>query len=159
MYGLLGFLLESLWYKIFRIKSYSGFLLGPFTPIYGVGVICILLIQKYVISRINGSKLVKLIISFLIFTLVLSIIEGLGGYLLEWLFDVELWNYTNKPYHLGKYVCLEMALVWGVSSVLFIYIIKPFMDRFIKRIPKKATYLFITILVSDFIYSWIKYNT
>ncbi len=158
VYSVLGFLLESVWYKVLEIDNYSGFLFGPFTPIYGFGVLCILVIEKVFIRKIKGNRIIKGIISFLTFMLLLSIIEFIGGTLLDKVFGIELWNYSNKKWHLGKYVCLELALVWGFGSLLFIYIVKPFMDRFIKKIPKKATYTFIGILVLDLVMSYLRYN-
>lgn len=155
IYSVIGFLMESALYKIFSIDNYSGFLSGPITPVYGIGVLIILITNKYIIEKIKTNRFLKIIISFFVFAILLSLIELLGGVLLKELLNVELWNYSNKKYNIGKYMCLELALVWGVFSLLFIYFIKPFMDRFIKKIPKKATYVFIIVFAIDIIYSLI----
>ncbi len=155
IYSVIGFLMESALYKIFSIDNYSGFLSGPITPVYGIGVLIILITNKYIIEKIKTNRFLKIIISFFVFAILLSLIELLGGVLLKELLNVELWNYSNKKYNIGKYMCLELALVWGVFSLLFIYFIKPFMDRFIKKIPKKATYVFIIAFAIDIIYSLI----
>ena len=155
IYSVIGFLMESALYKIFSIDNYSGFLSGPITPVYGIGVLIILITNKYIIEKIKTNRFLKIIISFFVFAILLSLIELLGGVLLKELLNVELWNYSNKKYNIGKYMCLELALVWGVFSLLFIYFIKPFMDRFIKKIPKKATYVFVIAFAIDIIYSLI----
>lgn len=147
--------MESALYKFFSIDNYSGFMIGPITPIYGIGVVVILVINKYILEKINTNKIIKLILSFFIFAILLTIIEFIGGLLLDKILNVELWNYTNKKYNIGKYICLELSLVWGIFSLIFIYIVKPFMDRFIKRVPKKATYLFLFIFFIDLLYSLI----
>lgn len=147
--------MESALYKFFSIDNYSGFMTGPITPIYGIGVLVILVINKYILEKINTNKIIKIILSFLIFAILLTIIEFIGGLLLDKILNVELWNYTNKKYNIGKYICLELSLVWGIFSLIFIYIVKPFMDRFIKRVPKKATYLFLFIFFIDLLYSLI----
>ena len=158
IYSVLGFLLESTWYKILSIDSYSGFLFGPFTPVYGFGVLCILIIDHFIIQKISCHKIVKIIISFFIFAIMLSLIEMVGGLFLEHFLGIEMWNYSNKQFNFGKYACLELSLVWGIGSVIFIYIVKPFMDRFIKKIPKKATLIFLGILYIDFIASVLRYK-
>lgn len=155
IYSVIGFLMESALYKIFSIDNYSGFLSGPITPVYGIGVLIILITNKYIIEKIKTNRFLKIIISFFVFAILLSLIELLGGVLLKELLNVELWNYSNKKYNIGKYMCLELALVWGVFSLLFIYFIKPFMDKFIKKIPKKATYVFVIAFAIDIIYSLI----
>ena len=73
------------------------------------------------------------------------------------LFDIELWNYSNKKFNIGKYICLEISVIWGFASIAYIYFVKKFMDRFIKRIPKKATYLFSIIFLLDLCYVFIKH--
>lgn len=153
VYSLLGFVMESALYKFFSIDNYSGFMIGPITPIYGFGVLAILIINKYIIEKIKVNRFIKIIISFLVFAIILTLLEFIGGLLLDKILNVELWNYTNKKYNIGKYICLELSLVWGLFSIIFIYILRPFMDRFIKRIPKKATYLFLFIFIVDLIYS------
>ncbi len=158
VYSVLGFLLESTWYKILQIDNYSGFLFGPCTPIYGFGALCILIIERVFIRRIKGNRIVKGIISFLVFAVLLSVIELLGGVLLEKILGITLWDYSNKPWHLGKYVCLELSLVWGFGSLLFIYVVKPFMDKMIKKIPVKATYTFMGILIVDLVMSYLRYK-
>lgn len=155
IYSVIGFLMESALYKIFSIDNYSGFLSGPITPVYGIGVLIILITNKYIIEKIKTNRFLKIIISFFVFAILLSLIELLGGVLLKELLNVELWNYSNKKYNIGKYMCLELALVWGVFSLLFIYFIKPFMDKLIKKIPKKATYVFVIAFAIDIIYSLI----
>ena len=62
---------------------------------------------------------------------------------------MELWDYSNKKYSLGKYVSLDTSLIWGAFSIIFIYIIHPFLDRLIKKIPKLVTYLGIIIFLVD----------
>lgn len=155
IYSVIGFIMESALYKFFSIDNYSGFMTGPITPIYGIGVVVILVINKYILEKINTNKIIKIIFSFLVFAILLTIIEFIGGLLLDKILNVELWNYTNKKYNIGKYICLELSLAWGIFSLIYIYIVKPFMDRFIKRVPKKATYLFLFIFFIDLLYSLI----
>ena len=156
LYSVIGFLMESAIFKINSIDNYSGFMIGPVTPVYGVGVIIILLVDKYIVNKIKCNKFKKLILRYILFFVLLTIIEFIGGFLLDKLLGIQLWNYTNKKFNIGKYVCLELSFIWGLFGVLFIYIVKPFMDRFVKRIPKKATLFFSFIFIIDLCYVFIK---
>jgi len=62
-----------------------------------------------------------------------------------------MWNYTHKKYNIGKYICLEYVPIWGLLGVIITYILKPFIDKVIKLIPKEATYFFTIILLLDLV--------
>ena len=119
------------------------------TAVYGVGIISIILLNKYVFKRLKYNKIIKYLIEFLILTIVLTLIEFIGGNVLNYLFDIDMWNYTKKPYNFGKYICLELALTWGVMGVLFIHIFKPFTDKILSKITNKEVYLFLSIFLVD----------
>lgn len=154
LYSFLGFVMESTLYKNTKLKK-SGVLNGPVTLVYGVGGIALILIDKYIISKIHTSKIIKIIISFFIYAVLLTLVELVCGHLCNIIFDVDMWNYTSKKYNIGKYICLEFIPIWGLLGVLITYVLKPFFDKVIKLIPKEATYLLTFILVLDFIITLI----
>lgn len=143
---------------IFKNKSQvktSGVLNGPLTLVYGLGGLTIILIDKYIISKIKTNKILKIIISFFIYAITLGIIEYISGYLCKIIFGVEMWNYSNKKYHIGKYTCLEYIPIWGIIAIIITYILKPFIDKVLKLIPKEATYFFILLTFLDIIVTLI----
>lgn len=150
LYSLLGFIMESTLYKNTRLKP-SGVLNGPVTLVYGVGGLALILINKYIIDKIHTHKIIKIIISFFIYAILLTLVELVCGYLCNIIFGVDMWNYTNKKYNIGKYICLELVPIWGLLGVLVTYVLKPFLDKIIKLIPREATYFFFFILTLDFI--------
>lgn len=154
LYSFLGFVMESTLYKNTKLKK-SGVLNGPVTLVYGVGGIALILINKYIISKIHTSTIIKIIISFFIYAVLLTLVELVCGHLCNIIFDVDMWNYTSKKYNIGKYICLELVPIWGLLGVLVTYVLKPFFDKVIKLIPKEATYLLTFILVLDFIITLI----
>ena len=146
IFSILGHFLESLFYA----SGDSGIFLSYWTPIYGIGTVIILLINKW-INKFNISKVLKVLYLFLFSSIFLSTIEALGGYLIKWIFNVELWNYTNYRFNIGRYTALEMSLIWGLSSILLIYFIKPINDKIVKHIPKIFTYIIIGLFIIDII--------
>ena len=141
--------MESTLFKITGSLKDSGIFYGPMTAVYGVGIISIILLNKYVFKRLKCNKIIKYLVEFLILTIVLTLIEFIGGNVLNYLFDIDMWNYTKKPYNFGKYICLELALTWGVMGVLFIHIFKPFTDKILSKITNKEVYLFLSIFLVD----------
>lgn len=137
IFSIIGHFLESI------LFNKSGILLGYWTPIYGIGSIIILFINK----KINGKfKPLKL---FLLCSIILSIIEAIGGELIENIFQITFWDYSNYKFNLGKYISLEISIIWGLASLLLIYILKPITDKIISKIPKYLTFVLIIILFID----------
>ena len=146
IFSILGHFFESFFYA----SGDSGIFLSYWTPIYGIGTVIILLINKW-INKFNISKILKVLYLFLFSSIILSTIEALGGYLIKWIFDIELWNYTNYRFNIGRYTALEMSLIWGLGSILLIYFIKPISDKIVKHIPKILSFILIGLFIIDVI--------
>ena len=144
--SIIGHIIESFFYS----SGDSGILLGYWTPIYGIGTIIILLVNRCV-NEEKSSRFFKIITLFISSAIILCIIEAIGGYLIKLIFDKELWNYSNHKFNIGRYTSLEMSLLWGISSIVLIYLIKPIIDKFINKIPKFISYMLITIFIIDII--------
>jgi len=153
-FSILGHILES----ILMPHISSGIMFGPWTPIYGIGVIFILLINKFLSKRKIPTPYYPIFV-FITSAVILSTIEFIGGYLIEILFGRTFWDYSNEPLHIGKYASLKMALIWGVSALVVTYILKPLIDRYIEKIPKLITYVLAFIFTIDTILTLLHYLT
>ena len=145
IFSILGHLLEIILY------NKSGILFGWWTPIYGIGSVIILLINYLLIEKLKLKRAIKVIVLFLACAIILSTIEFIGGNLIEYFFHTSFWDYTKYKYNFGKYAALEMSLIWGLSSILLIYFLKPLMDKIIGKIPKYLTYLLIILFIIDLV--------
>lgn len=150
MYNVNIFLFYSIFGNVFeRILMYfkhtdyvSGFMGTIFTPIYGIAVLVIL----YIHNRIKiDNKFFKILVEFFLYVVVLSMLEFIGGVLIEKVFNKVYWNYSKYKYNLGKYICLEVSMLWGVLSLGIVYLIHPLFKKIERYIPK-----FVTIGLSIF---------
>lgn len=148
-YSLFGFILESDLYKITNSQRHSGIFYGPITEVYGFGVLALILIKKHFLDKLRCNKYLKVVITFFICWISLTLIELIGGNILNLLFDIDMWDYTKKAFNAGKYICLELSLVWGIFGVIYIYYLKDFFDKIIALIPKKLTYALVIINIID----------
>ena len=73
--SILGFIIETI------INGKSGILYGPYTPVYGIGCIIILLIYEKNKKR-NIKKTTKIIITIITSTILLTLAELIGGLLI-----------------------------------------------------------------------------
>ena len=154
-YSLFGFILESTIYKIRKSKRHSSIFYGPITMVYGFGVLLLLLTKKYILDKLNLSKRKKLIVTFLTCMIVFTLTEWLGGNILSRVFQIDLWDYSKKSFHFGKYIFLELSLVWGFLGTIYIYYVKDFIDKILNLFPKKMTLVFLVLNLIDTIFVFI----
>lgn len=146
LYSIIGHIIESIIYLFY--SGHSGFLYGFWTPVYGVGIIIVLLIDKF-IKKFKLNRFKYLLLLFLISSILLTLIEYLGGILLKNLFNIVLWNYSNHKFNFGKFISLEMMFVWGISSLFFIIFLKNISDKIVKKIPRIISWLLIILFFLD----------
>lgn len=153
IYSIAGWVLESV-YRSFCEKKLinTGFLYGPFCPIYGIGAIIMFLFLR----RFQGHFLVLFLISFFI----LSIWEYSVGVLLEKIFKTRYWDYSNHKINIKGRVCLFNSICWGILGVLFIMYIHPYVEENIKLVNPHILifiiYIIAFIVLIDTIVSIIK---
>ena len=155
IYSILGFLLETVFSIISGLFFESGILYGPWTPIYGISMILIIILSNYLFKNLHMHRILETIVVFFTLIIVLSIIEWLGGTLIELFFNISFWDYSNEPFHIGKYVCLKMSLVWGFGSIILIYIVKPFVEKIIKKIPHFLTITLSVLFIIDLFFTFL----
>lgn len=117
LFSVVGWILEFSYRSLISKKmSNPGFMTGFVVPIYGFGIIILntLCIMFYNLGFIYGA----LIITFLAI-IVLSILELFTGYLLNKLFKIRLWDYSDRRFNIRGYICLYFSLIWGILALLY----------------------------------------
>lgn len=95
-----------------------GFLIGPICPIYGIGVLLIMiLLHKYTEDWI---------VLFVMAVLLCSVLEYFTGYLMEKIFKARWWDYSHKKFNINGRICLDNLLAFGVLGLLVMYVLNPF---------------------------------
>lgn len=151
IYSILGFLLEGTFTLITKNNFSSGILYGPWTPVYGIGAILTIIISNKIFKNMHKNRKIETVVTFIILSIVLTLIEWIGGILIEKLFNETMWNYQNYKFNIGKYISLEMALIWGIISIFTVYFIKPVIDKLETKIPKYITIILTILFIIDLI--------
>ncbi len=145
VYSFLGWMCETIYCSIIDNQYVNrGFLKGPFCPIYGVGALIVIIFLTPFANNI--------IILFLIAMIFTSILEYITGVLLEAIFNLTWWDYSNYKFNIQGKVCLLNSILFGVLSVITIDFINPAMATFIKYIPLNYIALFSSISLIYFIF-------
>lgn len=139
VYAFLGWCTEVAFAAVKTGKFVNrGFLNGPLCPIYGVGVVLVVLL----LAPIHQSLALLYVAS----TVLVTVLEGLTGFFMDKIFHHKWWDYTDQPLNIGGYVCLPFSLVWGVCCVLIVRVIHPVVERGISALPMPLGIVFIVIL-------------
>ena len=86
---------------------------------------------------------------FLIFTIILSLVEYIGGVILNFVFNIDLWNYSSHKDAIGKYVCITNSLIWGLLGIINIYLVYPKLKTLLIKLPHIYTYISILTIFLD----------
>lgn len=144
VYSICGWLMESFFRSVYERKLINtGFLKGPFCPIYGIGSLIIIIFLKRFESNI--------ILLFLMSFLVLSIWEYIVGIYLEKVFKTKYWDYSDHKVNIKGRVCLTNSLFWGFLGIVFIKFIHPFIEQNLILLNATALKIFILIITVIFI--------
>lgn len=144
IYSFLGWTIEVI-DVLFETKKIvnRGFMVGPVCPIYGVGCfLLVLFLEKY-----KSSPLALFILGIVI----CSILEYLTSYLLEKIFKIRWWDYSNKKYNINGRICLETMIPFGLIGCLLVYFIHPFLMSLISNIPTLMINILFYILLIIFL--------
>ena len=128
LYAFLGWCTEVS-YAALRTGKFvnRGFLNGPVCPIYGCGVVVVLV----GLTPLKGN----FVLLFLGSVVLTSVLELATGFVLEKLFRQRWWDYSDKPFNLGGYICLEFSVMWGFACLFVVDILHPSIEFFIRLIP------------------------
>ena len=107
-----------------------GFLNGPICPIYGFGVISVVLALRPV-----QDSLLLLYAGSVLFT---SVMELVTGWALEKLFHARWWDYSDMPLNLMGHVCLVFSLLWGAACVAVVRGLHPLFVIGVTMLPAWA---------------------
>ena len=110
--------------------------LYPF-PVYGVGAVaCVLLLYpiKNFLEKHIGSRVVPLLISFVVNALVCTLIELAMGLALN--MDYALWDYRDMFGNFMGQVCLQNAVAFGIAATLMTWVIYPAAESGLRKLSK-----------------------
>lgn len=139
LYSFLGWLMETCYCSIMeRHLVARGFLYGPICPIYGCGVLLMILFFTPLKEH--------LVLFYITAVVVMTSWEYFVGWLLETTTHVKYWDYSNSKFNIKGRVCLWVALTWGVLSYIIIFWVHPPIEDLYEKIPLVLVYVLCGVL-------------
>lgn len=136
IYSTIGYFTEVFFiYLVDRKLSFNrGFLIGPYIPIYGVSIICMV--------RLFAPYKDDLFVLFILSAVACTVIEYVTSYVLEKIFKLRWWDYSHLSFNINGRVCLMNSVLFGVGSIAITKVINPLIESGLTSIPH---WLIITI--------------
>lgn len=107
-----------------------GFLNMPICPIYGFGVIMVV-----VFFRPIAHTFIPLFFVTSILCTTFELLVGLG---MEKMFNARWWDYSHEKFNYKGYICLKISILWGLGCVIVVRIVQPTVEKLIDLIPVKV---------------------
>ncbi|MGN0293586.1 MAG: hypothetical protein ACI4D3_06230 [Lachnospiraceae bacterium] len=128
IYCFLGWCFESAYVSICKRRPVNrGFMRGPLLPLYGSGAITVL----FVALPFRDMPVMVYITGMIAAT----ILEYIVGVVMEALFKVRYWDYSNQRFNIQGHICLSSSIAWGFLSMALIYgMHKPF-EKLVLGLP------------------------
>lgn len=144
IYSFLGWLMESIKLSILSKKFINrGFLIGPYCPIYGCGVVLIsILLQKYH-NDIPAT--------FFLSMLICGTLEYATSYIMEKIFKARWWDYSERKFNINGRICLETLIPFGIAGTAITIWVNPFFLKYINMVPPIAMHIILGVLSVIFI--------
>lgn len=150
IYAFAGWCLESIG-GIFnpKVKKFinRGFLIGPYCPVYGIGVVLVSILLKKYTNDIPAL--------FFLSLLICGVLEYFTGYIMEKFFNARWWDYSSKKFNINGRVCLDTLLPFGIVAVLIINKINPLMLEGLNKLSNITLHIISVILSITFIIDFI----
>lgn len=146
-YCFFGWCFESTYVSI-KSKRFvnRGFMRGPFLPLYGSGAIMMLLVSKPFQEHI--------VLVYIAGCIGATVLEYVTGVVMEALFKVRYWDYSNQPFNFQGHICLGSSLAWGLLTVAMTELIHKPVERLVLSIPSgiltPVTLVLTALICADF---------
>lgn len=137
-YSFMGWVLETA-FKSIRGRKFvnSGFLNGPFIPIYGFAAIlvnkCFDIVQS--VAILKGKPGITVFVYIILVIIVTSLLEYYTGALLEALFKRQWWDYSDQRFHIKGRISLNYSIIWGVLGGFVLRTVHPVVLMYVSLIP------------------------
>ncbi|MDE6963146.1 MAG: hypothetical protein K2P30_05900 [Lachnospiraceae bacterium] len=142
-YCFFGWIFESTYVSLKSRKFVNrGFMRGPFLPIYGSGAIMMLVVSMPFQDNI--------FLTYIAGCIGATALELVTGELMEALFKVRYWDYSNQKFNYKGHICLSSTVAWGFLTILMTEFLHRGVERIIFIIPSAVVAL-VTVAASLYI--------
>lgn len=151
--SMLGWILELFFRRIVHGKWVNpGFLIGPYLPIYGIGLLTLSLMYYF----LHDTSLHPILI-ILLMGLLMTLIELIGG-LIGLKNDVKLWDYSDRWMNFKGIICPLFSAIWTLIGGIYYFFLAPIVIKTLEWYSQNLYFsyfvgIFTGVILIDLVYS------
>lgn len=150
LYCFFGWIFESAYVSLRKRRFVNrGFLRLPMLPLYGTGAVMMLWVSLPVKSN--------LFLVYISGVVAATALEYVTGYVMERLFKVKYWDYSDQKFNVNGYICLSSSIAWGFLTIFMTEVIHRPVERLVLGLHPLAEWAILipvtALFVSDTIQS------
>ena len=150
-YCFFGWCFESSYVSLKKRQPVNrGFIRGPFLPLYGSGAVMMLLVSMPFQHN--------LLLTYIAGCIGATALEYVTGVVMEALFKVRYWDYSNQKFNFQGQICLSSTLAWGGLTILMTMVVHKPVEGLVFAIPEGVlsvvTFVLTIYIVADFTLSF-----
>lgn len=162
--SVLGFVIELLFRRFISSANPErkwinpGFCVGPYIPLYGVGLCTLYLVAGLEKLPFAAHPVWGKLWLFLIMAVAMTLIEYLTGLFCLKVLKVRLWDYSREWANLQGIICPRFSLIWAVLGALYYFLIHPYILNALLWLSRNLAFsfvigLFFGVFILDVIHS------
>ena len=158
--SLTGYVIELFYRRFFSQKRWvnPGFMVGPYIPLYGFGVILLYSVSNFGIADTSLPEWVKTLIILGIIGVLMTLIELIAGLIFIRGMHIKLWDYSNRWGNFKGIICPLFSIIWFVAGSLYYFFLNPLIIKAVVAIAENPIYdyfigLVIGMMLVDLAYS------
>lgn len=143
IYCFFGWIFESTYVSLRKHCFINrGFLRVPMLPLYGTGAVMML----WVSLPVRDS----LLLVYLFGMLAATALEYVTGAMMERLFKMKYWDYSNQHFQLHGYICLSSSIAWGFLTLFLTEVIHQPVSDFVLGVNQTALFICLFVITAVF---------
>lgn len=105
-----------------HFESRQGMLYGPFTQVYGIGIV----LYYAILRNVKTTNLIKI---FFITMILGGATEYVMSFIQEEVFGTVSWDYSDMFLNINGRTSLLYGILWGTAGVVYVKFVMPIIDK------------------------------
>lgn len=158
--SLVGYIIEVFFRRFVSQHRWvnPGFMVGPYIPLYGFGVVILYGLSNINLSFMNITYPWQVVIKIVLIGIMMTLIELIAGLIFIRGLHIKLWDYSDRWGNFKGVICPLFSFIWLLVGVAYYFLINPVLVKGIDFISDNLIYSFfigiiIGMMIVDFAYS------
>ena len=125
--SIVGYLLEVIFRRFFcKEKQWinPGFLVGPYEPLYGFGLIILFLINMIDFTFV-GNETLSILFEIVLMAIGVTVLEYVTGLIFVKGLKIKLWDYSDRWGNVQGIICPVYSFLWTAVCIIYYFFISP----------------------------------